>query len=71
MKIYKPGREVIINSLGRDNLKARIQSVHIGEKEVIRYELKYWNGLEIKTGYFAENEVRSGSVQHTIGFHDA
>ena len=70
MKIYRPGSEVTIKSLDKDKLRARIQSVQIGEKDVITYELKYWNGLEVKTEYFAEDEIRCGSVQHTIGFHE-
>ena len=71
MKIFKPGTEVLIKSLGITDLKARVKIVEIGEEGVIRYYLKYWDGLAIKESYFYKDEVNSGSVQHTIGFHDA
>ncbi len=70
MKIFKPGTEVIINSLGKNDLKARVTLVQINEGNVIQYYLKYWNGLEIKENYFCEDEISSGSVKHTIGFHN-
>ncbi len=71
MKIYKPGCEVTIKSLGMKNLKARVALFQIGEGDIIRYYLKYWSGLEIKENYFYEDEIECGSVKHTIGFHDA
>lgn len=71
MKIFKPGTEVIIKLLGKNDLRARIKSVRISEHEVVKYEANYWDGLNLKTEYFFEDEVRSGSVKHPIGFHDA